>query len=256
VNSSVPQPANGGSSAGSDSDQTVAVENRLSSGVGASIFQAQALSDCWNEQGVFGNSSCPDLHRLVHCRNCPVYSAAAARVLDRPSTATYREECTRQYASPRNPRELGTGSLILFCIGFEWLALPSRCFKKIAERRPVHSLPHQRKFLLGLANVRGELLLCVSLAHFLGLSNLPDRKALRTAYNRLLVLDWSNLRICFPCQQVQGPRRFSHEDLKVVPVSLAKTCGGLTTRILQYERSTVSLLDPNLLCSALSRSLP
>ncbi len=37
-----------------------------------------AIDDCWNRIGVRGDGSCPELKRHIHCRNCPVYSAAAA----------------------------------------------------------------------------------------------------------------------------------------------------------------------------------
>src|SRR5262245_23179704 len=37
---------------------------------------------CWRTIGVRGDHSCPELAEHVHCRNCPVYSAAALTVLD------------------------------------------------------------------------------------------------------------------------------------------------------------------------------
>ena len=40
------------------------------------------IEDCWNKIGVWGNQECPELERVIHCRNCPVYSSAAARLLD------------------------------------------------------------------------------------------------------------------------------------------------------------------------------
>ena len=45
-------------------------------------FARAGLNDCWNKIGVRGDGSCPELERHAHCRNCPVYSAAAAQLLD------------------------------------------------------------------------------------------------------------------------------------------------------------------------------
>ena len=33
--------------------------------------------DCWNKIGVSGDLSCPELNTHIHCRNCPVFAAAA-----------------------------------------------------------------------------------------------------------------------------------------------------------------------------------
>ena len=33
--------------------------------------------DCWNTIGIRGDGSCPELARLAHCQNCPVYVTAA-----------------------------------------------------------------------------------------------------------------------------------------------------------------------------------
>lgn len=210
---------------------------------------------CWNHCGTFGDGSCGELAHFIHCHNCPRYESAATLLLDRPVPPVYRDECTRQLALPCAKREPIAGSLILFRIGSDWLALPTRCFQEIGECRPIHSLPHQRKFILGLANVRGELLLCVSLSHFLGLGSLPDRKSLRTAYSRLLVMNWNGSRLCFPTHEVQGPRRFSLDDLKPAPASITRACAGLSSRVLQCEKQFVNLLEANLLCAALNRSL-
>ena len=46
--------------------------------------QAVEIRACWNEIGVQGNGSCPELRKVIHCRNCPVYSKAGVQLLDRP----------------------------------------------------------------------------------------------------------------------------------------------------------------------------
>src|SRR5476649_415868 len=127
----------------------------------------QAIDDCWNRIGIHGDKSCPLLAEHIHCRNCSVYSAAATRLLDRYSLA---QEHRVQSPSADAYREIKTRSILVFRLGEEWLGLPTRCLVEVAPLQPIHSLPHQRsRALLGVANVRGALVACLSLVELLGL---------------------------------------------------------------------------------------
>src|ERR1051325_6490730 len=129
-----------------------------------------AIHDCWNTIGVEGNGTCRELVKFIHCRNCPVYSSAGRQLLDRPLPAEYRREQAEHYAQAKRFSQPSRLSVVLFRLGAEWLALPTSAFQEVAERRGLHTLPHRRRGLaLGLVNVRGELLICASLARLLGL---------------------------------------------------------------------------------------
>lgn len=139
--------------------------------------QAMDIRACWNEIGVKGNGTCPELQKVIHCRNCPVYSKAGVQLLDRPLLPGYRRAWTEHFAQKRKLAAPARRSALLFRINAEWLALPTPAFQEVAERRPVHSLPHRRQgIVLGLVNVRGELLICVSLGRLLGLAGSPLRE--------------------------------------------------------------------------------
>lgn len=143
-----------------------------------SIPRAEPVHDCWNLIGVSGNGSCRELLRFVHCRNCPVYSAAAVQLLDRPVTEERRREWTEHYGQERKLSTPARISVVIFRLGSEWLALPTPAFQEVAERRRLHSLPHRRGgVVLGLVNVRGELLVCASLHRVLGLASPPGGAA-------------------------------------------------------------------------------
>src|SRR5215510_11065269 len=103
---------------------------------------ASELSTCWNHIGVYGDNSCSELIKFVHCRNCPVYSSAAVQLLHRPLAPEYRREQTEHFAALRKGAKLGKISVLLFRVANEWLALPTQAFQEVAERRLVHSLPH------------------------------------------------------------------------------------------------------------------
>jgi chemotaxis-related protein WspD len=128
------------------------------------------IHDCWKLIGVEGDRTCRELLKFTHCRNCPVYSAAAIQLLDRPLPADYRRAGARHYAQQKKTGQATRLSAVLFRLANEWLALPTSVFQEVAALRTTHSLPHRHGgLLLGLVNERGELLICVSAARLLGI---------------------------------------------------------------------------------------
>ncbi|MFM9961437.1 MAG: chemotaxis protein CheW [Planctomycetaceae bacterium] len=127
-------------------------------------------NDCWNQIGVTGDRSCPELQKHVHCRNCPVFTAAGQRLFEREPPAVYLAEWTKRLAEPEVVAERDTISVLIFRVGEEWLAFDIGLLVEIAEPRPIHTLPQRsNEILAGLVNIRGELELCVSLGGLLGI---------------------------------------------------------------------------------------
>jgi chemotaxis-related protein WspD len=219
--------------------------------------EAQAeVTGCWGTSGVYGDGSCPELATVVHCRNCPVYSAAGVRLIDRELPVNYRQEWTEHFARSRPPTELGVASLVLFRIQNEWLAMPTHNFQEVGERRPIHSLPRRREAaLLGLANVRGELVICISLGHLLQIDPSPTLDVLRRDYRRLLVLQGESNRLAFPADEVHGPQRFQPQEFKSPPATAARASARYAQAVVQWQGRTAGLLDPHLIFSTLQRSL-
>ena len=218
--------------------------------------QAVAVRTCWNEIGVQGNATCPELKTFIHCRNCPVYSNAAVQLLDRPLLPQYRREWTEHFAKEKPLAAPTRASALLFRISAEWFALPTQAFQEVAEHRLVHSLPHRRQgVVLGLVNIRGELLICVSLGHLLGLDRLPPGETLRRTYDRLLVTNWDGNRLVFPADEVCGVHRFQMLELKEPPATLGKSNLSYTRGLLSWQGRTVGYLDADRLFSTLNRSL-
>jgi chemotaxis-related protein WspD len=214
------------------------------------------VTGCWGTSGVYGDGSCPELSKVVHCRNCPVYSAAAVRLIDRPLPVDYRQEWTEHFARSRPLSELGVASLVLFRIQNEWLAMPTHNFQEVAERRPIHSLPRRREAaLLGLANVRGELVICISLGHLLQIDQSPSLDVLRRDYQRLLVLQGESNRLAFPVDEVHGPQRFHPQEFQGPPATAARASARYAQATVQWQDRTAGLLDPHLIFSTLQRNL-
>jgi chemotaxis-related protein WspD len=216
------------------------------------------INDCWNKIGVRGDSSCPELEKHIHCRNCPVYSAVAADLLDSDLPTDYLLHWTPHVAEKKRVAELDTHSVVIFRIGAEWLALPTHVFKEIGSLRVIHSLPHRRSgVVLGLANIRGELLVCVSLRRVLGLEEpAGDKREKHRALNaRLLVIECEGSRAVCPVDEVYGIQRFHPRELKEVPATVARATATYTKAVLPWQMKSVGLLDDQLLFYTLNRSL-
>ncbi len=217
---------------------------------------AESHDACWQGIGVYGDGSCRELQKFVHCRNCPVYSHSALRLLERSLPEGYRAEWTAHFAKEQKLSPPVKTSAVLFRINSEWLALPTGAFQEVAERRRTHSLPHQRQsVIVGLVNIRGELLICVSLARLLGLEKPSSRQTIRTTYDRLLVTNWEGSRLVFPVDEVHGTHRFEPTEVHDPPATVAKSRPSYTQGIFLWQQKPVGLLAPSLLFSALNRSL-
>jgi chemotaxis-related protein WspD len=214
---------------------------------------AARILDCWNTIGVEGDGSCAQLREVIHCRNCPVYSNAGLQLLERALPPGYRRECTDYFRLQRKPARGSKISVVIFRVGPEWLALPTQAFQEVAEPRPVHSIPHRRHgLLLGLVNIRGELLLCVSVGRLLGVDHNTALEKLRTYHDRLLVVAWDGKRLVFPADEVHGIHHFHAGEAAPPPPASAKA--GFTQGVFSWQEKLVGWLEPQLLFSALSRS--
>ncbi|MCX6895218.1 MAG: chemotaxis protein CheW [Verrucomicrobia bacterium] len=209
-----------------------------------------AVADCWDQIGVLGGDrSCPELERFGHCRNCPTYTAAGTKLLDRPLPAGYREEWTRRFAEAKADAAAGKESVLIFRVGHDWLALPTPVFQEVAERRPIHSLPHQRNAaVLGLANVRGELLVCVSLARLLGLP-VAEKTEGRPACARLLVAGWHGQRTAFPVDEISGITRFQPPEIRPLPARGVRPGAALMRGVLAAADRPAGVLDAEMFFS-------
>lgn len=207
-------------------------------------------TDCWKRIGIWGDRSCPELQEHIHCRNCPVYSDSAARLLDAPVPDSYLAANARHYAQAKTEARPGAHSVVIFRLATEWLALPTAVFREIAPTRAIHSLPHRTdRVVTGVANIRGELLVCVSLASALGIATEA------AAGSRLAVVSREGSRFVFPADEIAGLHRYDPPDLSPVPATLAHAQAVYTRGILTWQDRPVGVLDDQLLFHTLNRSL-
>jgi chemotaxis-related protein WspD len=218
----------------------------------------QAVVDgiaCWRQIGVFGDRSCPELHKYVHCHNCPVHSAVGLRLLNQALPHGYRRERTDHFGRQHDKRDASSFSAVLFRVGADWLALPTRILQEATEFKTIHSLPHRRAAsILGLANVRGELLICISLPHLLGLQNGRPDPSLSLTYDRLLVVQSGASGLAFPVNEVHGPHRFHDDEIKLLSAKPRTAALGSSQGVLRWQDRIVGMLDSEALLATCQRS--
>jgi chemotaxis signal transduction protein len=196
----------------------------------------QPLDHCWRRIGVQGGDhSCERLPQVLHCRNCPVFSAAARTLLDRESAARPAGE-----GLALNRGERGKESALVFRLGKQWLGLPPAMVVEVAANPPVRRLAHRTNGRIeGLVNVRGELRLCVSLVEALGLGRRgeTDNRA------RLLLVDDDGQVLAFRCDEMQGLANFNGNEREpppdTLPGALRQCIGGM----VRIENLHVALID-------------
>lgn len=214
----------------------------------------QDAVDCWNHIGVAGDRTCERLGEHVHCRNCPVFSQAAARFLDRDVAREQVAEWTRLIARPAPMRERDSQSVVIFRLGPEWLALRTEVFAEVAGTRTVHALPHRRSPVLqGVVNLNGTLVVCVSLAVLLAIdvSAQPRADLGQLVHPRLLVLQHGRARIATPVDEVQAVHRHHPRDVRPVPSTVSGAAASHSRGVLSYLDRSVGLLDEAALFSSL-----
>ncbi len=206
------------------------------------------VNRCWREIGTDGDRSCPELPRHTHCINCPVYAVAATHFLVRDMPPDYRRHWTRTTSEPVRHDRPRTQSVVAFRIGDEWLGLPTSVFAAVTERGAIHALPHRRGAVLGLATVRGELLICVSLAAVLGIEAQP-------ACPRLMIVETDRGRLAMPVEEVHGIVRYAPEETRELPATTSKADARFANRTIAWEMRAVALLDHGLLFHTINQAL-
>ncbi len=212
------------------------------------------IDDCWNRIGVRGDKSCSELARHIHCRNCSKFEQGALDSLDRPAPSGYLGEWTGLLAGTEEVAAGLTDAAVVFRIGAEWLALNARLCVEIVALRPVRPVPHRSgRIFLGLTGVRGELLLCFSLADLLGLTLAGPADA--HVLPRLIVANKDRFAFAFPVDEVMGLCRYQHGALREVPATVAHAVPRFTRGMLEEHGRAIGLLDEELVLHALTKAL-
>ncbi|MDE1180578.1 chemotaxis protein CheW [Paraburkholderia sp.] len=188
----------------------------------------------------------------MRCLNCPVFETAAAKLLERPIPDVQLPR--HEIAPSRHLRPEGQGateSFVVFRIDDEWLALPTHVLQRIVPVRPIHTLPHRKhRAVLGIVNVQGEVLVCLSLALLLGFEPAKRNRATRMTGTtgavspRLLVVARGDEHAVLPVRQVDGVHRLAIAGFQPPPATLSETAARRTRAIAPGAASRSACSTP------------
>lgn len=214
---------------------------------------ADAPEDCWNKIGVNGDQSCPELLKFVHCRNCPVFGAAARFFFHRAAPAGYLEEWADLLARPVAHGSVDQAAMLVFRLGIEWLALSLTVAVEVTSIRPVHRVPHRSNAVFaGLINLRGQLHPCVSL-HGLLMVDPIDPTTNPEIAPRLVLIHKDGETWAFAADEVAGVQQIPQPQLLPVPSTLANPAGSYSRAVFAWGFRSVNVLDEPRLFLALRR---
>lgn len=201
------------------------------------------LDDCWNQIGVAGDRSCPRLPDHVHCRNCPVFADGARVFFDRPAPEGYLQDWTAALAEVATALEKDLLSVVVFRLGEEWLALGTPFLAEVTLPKPTHRVPHRsNRVLVGLVNIRGQLLPRVSLHGVLGIE-LAEPASPSPVSARFVVVDVHGERWVFAAEAVAGVERVPRGHLRKVPGTHVNRSHGYSQGLFPWHDHHVGLLD-------------
>jgi chemotaxis signal transduction protein len=208
-------------------------------------------SGCWRRIGVYGggDQSCERLPEVLHCRNCPVFRAAARTLLVRESPALPADVATQSQRA-----EVEQASLLLLRLRQQWLGLPPAILVEIAAVGTIRRLAHRAHGLLeGIVGVRGELHLCVALSELL---DLGARTPSGSGTERLvLVRNERGMVLAFRADEVRGLAHFDPSALLAPPDALSPHLGRALAGVVDLAVGRVGVLAAEPLTTLLDEAL-
>ena len=109
--------------------------------------------------------------------------------------------------------------------------------------------------LRGIVNVRGELLLCVSLGYLFKLKK-SEKEYIqdKPIHQRYIVVVANDEFYTFPASEVRDTIRFDVDTLQKPPSTIAGSAGSYVKGIIHHDGIDIGFIDSELLFNALHRS--
>lgn len=176
---------------------------------------------------------------------------AARLVFDREVEPETLLEWTEQTATPKPARDVRLAGTLLVRAGEEWLGLPAPIIESAIPVGPIHSVPYlSSRAFLGLINVDGELLPCISLAVLAGAE--PDPAPARP---RIITVHVAEGRFSLLVDEAEGTCGYDPETTAPPPDTVSNAPHRLVKHMVLLEGRTAGIADESLLGRALLRSL-
>jgi len=221
--------------------------------------QTIEIDDCWNKIGVWrkGEARCDKLDEFTHCHNCHVYANAGRSLLNRGIPENYVNEWTEILAEDVKNKSTNLHSVVVFRLGSEWLALPVNLINEITLLRKMYEIPHNRnKNLRGMVNIRGELIICMSLGYLLGIEKAEEHIIDEEhSINRLIMIKESTGNIVFPVSEIDGIAHYDPATLSMPPDTIRKSKINYIKGVFQARDNNIGCIDESALLDAIAGNL-
>lgn len=234
----------------------------------------ESFDACWQTIGIQGDRSCERLERHVHCRNCERYTDAAMHLLDRytvgpqPAANEIAPQGAPTLPTDSPSAESQGSSALVFRVGSAWFAVRTDSLLAVCPSGAVHSLPHRRsRVLLGICNVDGALVPCISLAALLAVETVPDMATPAHAPQgtgaapgqqgvpRVLVFRAAGGPVVTSVSEIDGVYRLPLAQITQTFQQTGLPTSQLARGAMQWQGRSLTLLDEERLAAALLRSL-
>jgi len=217
------------------------------------------IDDCWNKIGVWrkGEQRCEKLDEFTHCHNCDVYSNAGRSLLNREIPENYGNEWTEILAEDIKSKSTNLQSAVVFRLGPEWLALPVNLINEITLLRKIYEIPHNRnKNLRGMVNIRGELIICMSLGYLLGVDK-ADEHIIDEEHsiNRLIMIKEAGGNVVFPVSEIDGIAHYDPATFKMPPDTVRNSKLNYIKGVFSVRENNIGCIDETALLDAIAGNL-
>lgn len=223
------------------------------------IVSSIKINDCWNTIGVWrsGTQKCEKLDDVTHCYNCSVYADAGRSLLNRPAPDGYGDEWADVLATEKKAKSKDSVSAVVFRLGSEWLALPVNMINEITLLRNIYDIPHNKnKKIRGMVNIRGELIVCMSLGYLLGVDK-PDEDLINEEHsiNRLIMIREKNGYVVFPVSEIDGIMYYDPEKIVAAPDTIRNSNLNFIHGVASFNDKNIGCIDHKILIDNIASTL-
>lgn len=183
------------------------------------------------------------------------------KLLNREIPDDYIEESTDILMHEQQQTPISQISVLIFRLEEEWFALDISALNEILGNRPIHCIPHRsEKILAGLVNIRGQLKLCISMQHLLGVLGAKEKSdknfcGTKNPGRFFVEMAHQNSTWVFPVDEIYNIQYFDINQITNIPDTLAKSDSNLLKGILKVGARNIGYLDVDLIFKEISRRL-
>ncbi len=195
-------------------------------------------------------------HDLLMRDDQTLDGAAILRLLDKPLSADDLRDATDRVARPLELAEQHLVRLLVFQLGGERMAVESVRVHQVTRTAGVHRIPHRsNKFLRGLCNLDGELMLCGDLGQLLELEARSPAASEKVSQERMVVLGDEHNRWVVTVDAVDGVIVAVRDTFRPPPITVDAALSRYTKSLVPLDRQVAVLLDVDRVLAGLQAAL-